>query len=102
MSALTQHAEPHPRYQAKSGHAPLGGWHRDADGNWRRVYVRRGARLAKRATVMLRDGLWFWEVEAFDAARRVRRITARCAERFGRLFAHDQFGFADLAARTRE
>ena len=102
MSALRQHAAPHARYQAKSGHEPLGGWHREPDGNWRRVYVRRGARLARRATVMRRDGMWFWEVEAFDAARLVRRITARCAERCGRLFPQDQFGFADLAAMTKE
>lgn len=100
--SLTLHARPGTRHACPSGHLPLGGWHRKDDGSWSRVYARRGARLARRATVARRAGLWYWEVEAFDASRRARRVIARCAEGFGKLFAADQFAFADLAARTKE
>lgn len=58
--------------------------------------------MARRATVARRDGLWYWEVEAFDASRRTRRVVARCGERYGKLFPELQFAFADLAAETAE
>jgi len=102
MNTLTCHARPRPRYRCDSGHRPLGGWRLCGDGRWRRVYARSGARLARRATVLRREGLWFWEVEAFDAWRRTRRIIARCGSGFGSLFAEDQFRFADLAAESKE
>lgn len=102
MSVMALLGRPRPRHTCGSGHRPLGGWNLRDDGSWSRVYVRRGAGLYRRATVFRRDGLWYWEVEAFDAARKTRRVIGRCGSEFGKLSAERQFGYADLAARTKE
>ena len=108
MNAITEYRRPGAAYRAEAAAGPwrkLGGWHRNKDGSWSLVYAQRARRptRARRATVLLREGAWVWEVTEFDlASRKVRRTVNRSARGLWYVAAAAAFPWADAAARTSD
>ena len=97
MSRLTEYRQPHPTVHIPSGHAPITGWTWDGTERVSRRYAKAGSGWTRTAVIWRERGEWRWRVEEHHG---VRTFTLARGSRPA-LFPEMLYGFAELAARTK-